>query len=341
VTAPAHDPAAGPPPALVAAGAVVGPRGARAGVVSFGDVAAEAAALRDGAGVVPLVGFAVHAATGADARAFLHRMLSQDVQGLALGEGRPATFLDVRGRVQGDPVVLAAVDALLLAQEPAAAARAVPGLERYVIADDVTFADVGPAWDVLVLAGAAAAAVGAVALPALRAAGGAAASLGWRSGGATLVAAPIAARAFAALVAAGATPAGEAALDVARVAALAPWFGAELDDRVLPNEAVLDAAISWTKGCYLGQEPVVMARHRGRPPTTLVRVVWAAGDPPGRDAPLLDAGRRVGRVTTAVRADAGRPGGAGLAYVRTDLARVGVVLTLEDGRAVEVAAVAT
>jgi folate-binding protein YgfZ len=306
--------------------------------VDFGDPEAEAVAARDGAVAVPLLGFAVHEVTGADARAFLHRMLSQDVKGLAVGDGRPATFLDVRGRVQGDPVVLATDAGFLLAEEPAAAARVVPGLERYVIADDVRFADVGAAHDVTVLVGAASAAVAAVTRPALRAAGAVAASLGWRSGHATLVVAPVAARVFAALTEAGATPAGEAALDAARVAALAPWFGAELDDRVLPNEAVHDAAVSFTKGCYLGQEPVVMARHRGRPPTTLVRLAVDGRVAPAREAALADGGRRVGRVTTAVVV-AGRV--VALALVRTDLARAGVALGLEDGRLAVVEAVAT
>ncbi|MFO0931296.1 MAG: hypothetical protein U1E39_01155 [Planctomycetota bacterium] len=331
-------PAAGLGPDLLAAGARAGDRGGRVAVRSFGRPEAEAAAARDGAAVVPLAGFAVHAVTGADARAFLHRMLSQDVKGIAPGDGRPATFLDVRGRVQGDPVVLATAAGFLLAEEPAAAARVVPGLERYVIADDVVFADVGAAHDAVVLAGAGASAVAAAALPSLRAAGAVAASLGWRSGGATLVVAPAAARVFVALVAAGATPAGEHALDVARVAALAPWFGAELDDRVLPNEAVHDAAVSFTKGCYLGQEPVVMARHRGRPPTTLVRLAVDGAAAPAREAVVVHDGRRAGRVTTGVATD-GRA--AALALVRTDLARAGVALALEDGRRAVVEAVAT
>ncbi len=338
MTRPPPAPEPGLPAALVALGARAGARGGRVAAGSFGAPDAEVAAARDGVAAVPLAGFAVHAVTGADARAFLHRMLSQDVKGIAPGDGRPATFLDVRGRVQGDPVVCATATGFLLAEEPAAAARVVPGLEHYVIADDVGFADVGAAHDVVVLVGAAAPAVAAAAGPALRAAGAAVASLGWRRGEASMVVAPAAAGAFAALLAAGAVAAGEDALDAARVAALAPWFGAELDDRVLPNEAVHDAAVSFTKGCYLGQEPVVMARHRGRPPTTLVRLAVDGDAVPPRDAALAHAGRRAGRVTTAV-ASAGRV--AALALVRTDLARPGVAFALDDGRAAGVEAVAT
>ena len=122
-----------------------------------------------------------------------------------------------------------------------------------------------------------------------------------------------------------------AAFHALRVEAGAPWFGAEIDDRILPNEAGLDASISWTKGCYLGQEPVVMAKHRGHPPARLVRLEADGRDVPVRDAPLSDGGKAVGRVTTAVRtADGTRIRAMG--FVRWDLALSGRTLGLEDGR---------
>ena len=85
-----------------------------------------------------------------------------------------------------------------------------------------------------------------------------------------------------------------------------------------------------------------MARHRGRPPTTLVRLAVAGAvdgaSVPAREAVLVHDGRRAGRVTTGV-ATGGRV--AALALVRTDLARTGVAFALEDGRAAVVEAVAT
>ena len=141
--------------------------------------------------------------------------------------------------------------------------------------------------------------------------------------------------AVAALVAAGAVPATADAFDVARVEAGAPLLGAELDDRVLPNEAGLSSsAVAWTKGCYLGQEPVVMAKHRGHPPTLLCRLRIETEVLPARDAPLLLAGTVAGRVTTAVRV--GHPGVTGLGFVRHGVAVVGAQLTLEDGAVVTV-----
>src|SRR5688572_26932037 len=97
----------GPLDARSARGARVGPRGGREAVLSFGDPAREAVALAAGSGVVPLLGLAAHAARGRDARDFLHRMLTQDVRGLATGDAKPALLLDARGRVQGDPLLVA------------------------------------------------------------------------------------------------------------------------------------------------------------------------------------------------------------------------------------------
>jgi folate-binding protein YgfZ len=132
------------------------------------------------------------------------------------------------------------------------------------------------------------------------------------------------------LAVAGVAPAGGADLDAVRVAQGVARAGAEVDERVMPNEAGLEDAVSWTKGCYLGQEPVVMARHRGRPPTLLVRLAPEgsdAGEVPAAGTALLEGERRVGRVTTSAR------GVGALAYVRHDLAREGRTLGVEGAPA--------
>jgi folate-binding protein YgfZ len=113
-----------------------------------------------------------------------------------------------------------------------------------------------------------------------------------------------------------------------RVAEGVPAWGYEVDERVLPNEAALESALSWSKGCYPGQEPVVMARHRGHPPHRLVRLAVDAPTPPPPDAPLVRDGRPVGRVTTAVRT---REGVRALGYVRHALVREGDAFAVGDG----------
>jgi folate-binding Fe-S cluster repair protein YgfZ len=86
---------------------------------------------------------------------------------------------------------------------------------------------------------------------------------------------------------------------------------------VLPAEAGLDErAISFTKGCYPGQEPVARLRHRGHPNRRLGVLEIEAEEPPAYDAEILHGDRVVGRVTSAVPDD-GRV--VALGYVRTDV----------------------
>lgn len=91
-------------------------------------------------------------------------------------------------------------------------------------------------------------------------------------------------------------------LDVLRIRAGTPRWGREIDDRILPAEAGLDErAISFTKGCYPGQEPVARLRHRGRANRGL-RVLDIDGDVlPPYDTELVYEGKVVGRVTSAAR----------------------------------------
>ena len=104
---------------------------------------------------------------------------------------------------------------------------------------------------------------------------------------------------------------GDEELERLRIEAVTPRFGRELDDRVLPAEAGLDErAVSFTKGCYPGQEPIARQHHRGKVNRRL-RVLDVEGSPaPG--TPVLYDGKDVGRITSAVP-------GLALAYVRVEV----------------------
>ena len=105
-------------------------------------------------------------------------------------------------------------------------------------------------------------------------------------------------------------------LERRRIEARVPRWGRELDDRVLPAEAGLDAThISFSKGCYPGQEPVARLHYRGHPNRGL-RVLELA-DVPGYDAELVHDGKVVGRVTSATRRADGSV--VALAYVRVEV----------------------
>jgi tRNA-modifying protein YgfZ len=118
-------------------------------------------------------------------------------------------------------------------------------------------------------------------------------------------------------------------LELLRIKAGTPRLGREIDDRVLPAEAGLDArAIDFAKGCYPGQEPIARQHYRGRVNRSL-RVLELEGEAiPEYDAELTDEGKAVGRVTSAAR-DGDRV--VALAYVRVEVPRE-AVLDLE-GRA--------
>jgi tRNA-modifying protein YgfZ len=106
-------------------------------------------------------------------------------------------------------------------------------------------------------------------------------------------------------------------LERLRVLAGTPRWGHEIDDRILPAEAGLDErAISFSKGCYPGQEPIARLHYRGRANRGL-RVLEVEGDElPAYDAELSHDGKVVGRVTSAVR-DGDRV--VALAYVRREV----------------------
>jgi folate-binding protein YgfZ len=133
-------------------------------------------------------------------------------------------------------------------------------------------------------------------------------------------------RVWASAVAARATPAGHAAWDIARVEAGRPEFGVDMDDTTIPQEANLDAldAVSYTKGCYTGQEVVARVHFRGHVNRTLRGLKLTGALPPAR-ASLLDAtGKPVGDLTSGVASP--RLGAIGLGMVRREV-ETGATLT--------------
>lgn len=117
-------------------------------------------------------------------------------------------------------------------------------------------------------------------------------------------------------------------LEELRIRAGTPRFGAEIDDRVLPAEAgLVERAVDFAKGCYPGQEPIARLHYRGHANRGLRVLLIEREDVPERDAPIVHAGKEVGRVTSAVRAEQGV---LALGYVRRE---VPADAELEIGRA--------
>lgn len=105
-------------------------------------------------------------------------------------------------------------------------------------------------------------------------------------------------------------------LELRRIASGVPRWEREIDDRILPAEAGLDAThVSFSKGCYPGQEPVARLHFRGHPNRALR--ILELDELPEYDASLLHEGKEVGRVTSAARREDGTV--VALAYVRTEV----------------------
>jgi tRNA-modifying protein YgfZ len=222
---------------------------------------------------------------GPDAADYLQRMVSNDVESLRSGDACPALLLTAKARVIAPLVVLRrADDDFLLLTEPGLGEVVRTQLTRMRLRARCEIEPEGHD-SVLVFGGSAGFATD---WPGAREA-----------------------------VDAGLEPTlSEDELELRRIEDGVPRWERELDDRILPAEAGLDAThVSFSKGCYPGQEPVARLHFRGHPNRGLR--VLELDELPDQDAPLLHEGREVGRVTSAARREDGTV--VALAYVRTEV----------------------
>jgi folate-binding protein YgfZ len=222
---------------------------------------------------------------GPDAADYLQRMVSNDVEALAAGEACPALLLTAKARVIAPLVVLRrSDDDFLLLTEPGLGEVVRSQLTRMRLRAQCEIES--EEHDAVLVFG-----------------GGEGFATDWAGAREALDA--------------GLEPTlSEEELELRRIEAGVPRWQREIDDRILPAEAGLDEThVSFSKGCYPGQEPVARLHFRGHPNRGL-RVV-ELDDQPEYDAPLLHDGREVGRVTSAARRADGRV--VALAYVRTEV----------------------
>jgi folate-binding protein YgfZ len=271
--------------------------------------------------------------SGADRVDYLHRMLTQEVRALPIGQAAYACLLTVKGRILGDLLLWNVGPHLLLELEAAAVPAVMPALERYVIADDVAFQDITALGVRYALAGPEAHATLTragfdaplqAAFLEVECGGHPGRILRFDRRGLVTFEIAVAPQAAAALEERLALTPGTAPFAAACVAHGIPRFGHELGPDVLFNEAGLEEAVAWGKGCFPGQEPVVMARHRGRPPRLLVRLACESGAAPTPGAEVRADGGVVGHVTSSAA-------GVALAYVKHALAQDGAVFEVEGG----------
>ena len=320
----------------------------------FSDPIAEHLAVRKSVGLFDFSFRAKIAVRGPDRAAFLHNMLSNDIKSLTAGHGTYATLLDIKGHIVADLRVYSAGDSLLIDTDADLAEKIVRTLERYIVMDDVRLEPLdlaaagvqGPRAREVVER------VLGVPVPDLE-------ELDHFTAGS----APDAARIVGAtstgeegyeiwaepfrLVslweslrrepeAVSGLPCGSEALESLRIEAGIPRYGADFGEDTLPLEAGLMSALSFTKGCYIGQEIVERARSRGHVNWKLAGL-WVdstTAPPPGEK--LLAGEKECGEVTSScVSPTLART--IALGFLRREVSEPGKQLVLKSGAPARVA----
>lgn len=313
----------------------------------YGNPSVEQQAVRAGAGVTDGSARGKVRVTGDDRLPYLDGLLTNDVKALGDGGGLYAATLDHHGKVQGDMVVYDVGDAYLLETEQGAQGRLLAYLNKLLVSDDVTLADVTANFVLLGVFGPSSGEVVAQVFGQTPPGDPYAHEVVSYRGIPVRVAhnpyfggpgyelwipaeAPDASP-FRALVEAGARPFGAWAAEALRIEAGRPKFGVDMDERTLALEAGLDEAISLTKGCYVGQEVVSRATHRGHMNRFLVGLELDGDAVPPAGSEVVAGGVAVGTVTSAARSES-RGKVLALGYVRREHAAPGTAVTVRSER---------
>ena len=281
--------------------------------------------------------------SGPEAAEYLQGQLTNDTEAIEPGEGLYAALLDRKGHMQADMRVLRPAEGpdLWLDLEPEGLEAARKHLGMYKIGREVDVVDVTTEWAILSLIGPRAVEIaGSAPLPensceAVTIGGAECIAVGAPAGVDVFVAASGRDRAREALLAAGAVEVSPEAAEILRIEGGQPRFGAEMGTETMPAEAgIVEDAVSFTKGCYIGQETVARLHYKGKPNRHLRGLRLSAPAPPG--AALLLGDKEVGTLGSAAVSPALGP--IGLAILRRE-AEPGATLAVgEDGVTAEVVA---
>jgi folate-binding protein YgfZ len=276
--------------------------------------------------------------TGPDRVRYLSAILTNNVKDLGAGRGSVSLLLNPQGRILAEIETYTLEDRLFCVSYAMIRQRLIEWLDKYIIMDDVTLADETERFGTLALEGPLAAEV-VKALTGLELASvlelslvdaevdGIACRLGKRSPGGGAEAEFLAERGdlqklWHALEAAvrrvGGGAMGYQALSARRLAQGIPWFGYDFGEQQIPHEAGLEQShISYTKGCYTGQEIVERVRSRGQVNRVRVLLKFAGSELPAAGKPLFADGKEIGQVTrSAFSHSLGM--GLGMGYVRKE-----------------------
>ena len=289
-------------------------------VAHFANPIEEHLAVRNGIGIIDLSHRGRFWLTGEDRATFLHRINSNDVEGLKVGEGNCAMMLTNRGKIISDMKVCAFEDGIGVTTNAETTEILFKELDKYIIADDVILENCTDRTGVIAIHGPQSGhfvhtclgfdvtelkefhsicqEVNGNLIACFRSDETgeigyelyvSAESMGWLWD--TLLAKR---RKF------NAKPIGLTALNSLRIEAGIPRYGAELSDSVIPLEAELEHAIDFEKGCYIGQEIVARMKYRGHPNRLLRGLEIECDTPPVKNDLIVDSDKEIGWITSAV-----------------------------------------
>lgn len=317
-------------------------------VAHFTDPDQEHHAVRQGVGVVDLSYRGRLRLTGGDRATYLHRIISNDVEGLSVGAGNYATILTNRGKIIADMNVYVFEDSIGIETNTETTSSLYQELDKYLIADDVAIEDFTEHTGVVGVHGPKSAELVQEVcgfdvrnLPAYH-------SLVDEIDGRRIICVRAnetgevgynlctasestewlwdtiltKGRAF------GAESVGLTALNSLRIEAGIPRYGAELDDSIFPGEAELEEAISFEKGCYIGQEIVARMKYRGHPNRLLRGFEIESDILPLSGDRLFNEDKEIGWITSAIVSPTlGKT--IGIGYVRVSFTDEGSQVEIE------------
>lgn len=325
---------------------------------SFGDWQAEYRSLHESVGVLDKNYRAYLKFTGPDRVRYLNAILTNDIKGLKENHGTVSLFLSPQGHIQAEIETHALADKLFCVSYAMIRQRLIEGLEKYIIMDDVTLVDRTDEVGTLALEGpnapTAASELTGVDLKELGELESREVSIsgipcrivrrtpGKKPSAEFLLRRGELEKLWAILLDAarrhGGGAVGYTALNTVRLEAGVPWFGYDFGEKQIPHEAGLqDSHISYTKGCYTGQEIVERVRSRGQVNRARVSLRFDAAKEPAAGAPLLVEGKEVGFVTRTGFSPA-LNAWIGMGYVRREKGATGTTLEIQEGKATVIAA---
>ncbi len=322
--------------------------------LTYGDTHGEYWALRKAAGIADLSHNGRLILTGKDRATFLNGLVTNDLSQLKIQRGIHSALLNTKARVLADLYVHDLDESLLVETGESHASKVKSLLDQYIITEDVQIRDVsrelllftvqGPkaeetmrhvlGLDVRELAQLSFKKLG----PSIIIARDRAESRGYD----VILPRDEAEAVWQSFLLKGGDlglrPVGLEALDIVRLEIGLPKYGVDVDENTIVLEAGFKDAISFTKGCYMGQEVVARATHIGRVNRHLVKLEVEGNTPPGSMAKLGHDGKEAGHVTSAAFSP-GRGKVVGLGYALRDFAVNGSSLTVEVGTGTAAASV--